>query len=284
MKRHRNRMAGRLRAGLAALLCAALALPLFAGCTAAPKLGAPPAAAAGPETPGTATPGLEAPGTAAVEPEGGALLAGTVIDVSDGSLLLAGEGDYDGLYRLSLDGVPVEPGGVEALCVGKRAEVTFGGTVAECFPGIPGGVTRVRAVDGDLSPFVLYRQVLFDLMETDEGLNGGARYLGVDLSGAANLTGGEKLALQYLLEQRYGLSVVPGTFDELCEQGYIDRDALYWEDGVLLRVALVEDGTDTFRFDAEKWRSGLGAIYWTDCTAARGADGWTYEVGGFAIA
>lgn len=274
MKRHGNRMAGRLWAGLAALLCAALALPLFAGCTAAPKLEAPPAAA---------TPGSEAPGTAAVEPEGGALLAGTVIDVSDGSLLLAGEGDYDGLYRLSLDGVPVEPGGVETLCVGKRAEVTFGGTVAECFPGIPGGVTRVRAVDGDLSPFVLYRQVLFDLMETDEGLNGGARYLGVDLSGAANLTGGEKLALQYLLEQQYGLSVLPGTFDELCEQGYIDRDALYWEDGVLLRVALVEDGTDTFRFDAEKWRSGLGAIYWTDCTAARGADGWTYEVGGFAI-
>ncbi len=274
MKRHGNRMAGRLRAGLAALLCAALALPLFAGCTAAPKLEAPPAAA---------TPGSEAPGTAAVEPEGGALLTGTVIDVSDGSLLLAGEGDYDGLYRLSLDGVPMEPGGVETLCVGKRAEVTFGGTVAECFPGIPGGVTRVRAVDGDLSPFVLYRQALFDLMETDEGLNGGARYLGVDLSGAANLTGGEKLALQYLLEQQYGLSVLPGTFDELCEQGYIDRDALYWEDGVLLRVALVEDGTDTFRFDAEKWRSGLGAIYWTDCTAARGADGWTYEVGGFAI-
>ena len=274
MKRHGNRMAGRLRAGLAALLCAALALPLFAGCTAAPKLEAPPAAA---------TPGSEAPGTSTAEPEGGALLTGTVIDVSDGSLLLAGEGDYDGLYRLSLDGVPVEPGGVETLCVGKRAEVTFGGTVAECFPGIPGGVTRVRAVDGDLSPFVLYRQALFDLMETDEGLNGGARYLGVDLSGAANLTGGEKLALQYLLEQQYGLSVLPGTFDELCEQGYIDRDALYWEDGVLLRVALVEDGTDTFRFDAEKWRSGLGAIYWTDCTAARRADGWTYEVGGFAI-
>lgn len=283
MKRHGNRMAGRLRAGLAALLCAALAL-LLAGCTAAPKPGAPSAAAAGPETPGTATPGPEAPGTAAVEPEGGVLLAGTVIDVSDGSLLLAGEGDDDGLYQVSLDGVPVEPGGAEALCAGKRAEVTFGGITAECFPEIPADVTRVRAVDGDLSPFVLYRQALFDLMETDEGLNGGARYLGVDLSGATNLTGGEKLALQYLLEQRYGLSVVPGTFDELCEQGYIDRDALYWEDGVLLRVALVEDGTDTFRFDAEKWRSGLGAIYWTDCTAARGADGWTYEVGGFAIA
>lgn len=282
MKWHGNRMAGRLRARVAALLCAALVL-LLAGCTAAPKPGAPSAAAAGPETPGTATPGPETPGAAAVEPEGGALLAGTVIDVSDGSLLLAGEGDYDGLYRLSLDGVPVEPGGVEVLCVGKRAEVTFGGTVAECFPEIPADVTRVRAVDGDLSPFVLYRQALFDLMETDEGLNGGARYLGVDLSGATNLTGGEKLALQYLLEQRYGLSVLPGTFDELCEQGYIDRDALYWEDGVLLRVALVEDGTDTFRFDAEKWRSGLGAIYWTDCTATRGADGWTYEVGGFAI-
>lgn len=283
MKWHGNRMTGRLRARVAVLLCAALALLLLAGCTAAPKPGTPSAATAGPETPGTATPGPEAPGTSTAEPEGGALLAGTVIDVSDGSLLLAGEGVYGGLYQVSLDGVPVEPGGAEALCVGKRAEVTFGGTVAECFPGIPADVTRVRAVDGDLSPFVLYRQVLFDLMVTDEGLNGGARYLGVDLSRAANLTGGEEQALRYLLEQRYGLSVIPGTFDELCEQGYIDRDALYWEDGVLLRVALVEDGTDTFRFDAEKWRSGLGAIYWTDCTATRGADGWTYEAGAFAI-
>ena len=272
MKRHGNRMTGRLRARVAVLLCAALAL--FAGCTAAPNLEAPPAAA---------TPGSEAPGTATVEPEGGALLTGTVIDVSDGSLLLAGEGVYEGLYQVSLDGVPVEPGGAEALCVGKRAEVTFGGTVAECFPGIPGGVTRVRAVDGDLSPFVLYRQVLFDLMETDEGLNGSARYLGVDLSGAANLTGSEEQALRYLLEQRYGLSVIPGTFDELCEQGYIDRDALCWEDGVLLQVALKETTADGFRFDAQKWRSGLGAICWTDCTATRGVAGWTYEVGAFAI-
>lgn len=267
-------IASRLRARRAVVLCAVLALLLFAGCTAAPGPGAPPMVATGPETPGAAT----------AAPGGEALLTGTVIDVSDGSLLLAGEGVYNGLYRLSLDGVPVEPGGVEALCVGKRAEVTFGGITAECFPEIPAGVTRVRAVDGDLSPFVLYRQVLFDLMETDEGLNGGARYLGLDLSGATNLTNGEQQALRYLLEERYGLSLVPGTFDELCEQGYIDRDALYWEDGVLLRISLVEDGTDAFRFDAEKWRSGLGAVYWTDCTAKRGADGWTYEIGGSAIA
>ena len=39
------------------------------------------------------------------------------------------------------------------------------------------------------------------------------------------------------------------------------------------------------RFDAEKWRSGLGAYFFLDCTASMEQDGtWTYTVGGEAIA
>ena len=33
-------------------------------------------------------------------------------------------------------------------------------------------------------------------------------------------------------------------------------------------------------FDTQKWRSGLGAYFFDDCTARRGEDGtWTYTVG-----
>jgi hypothetical protein len=34
----------------------------------------------------------------------------------------------------------------------------------------------------------------------------------------------------------------------------------------------------------EKWRSGLGAIFWNNCTGQRKEDGsWTYTVGQYAI-
>ena len=36
-------------------------------------------------------------------------------------------------------------------------------------------------------------------------------------------------------------------------------------------------------FSAEKWRSPLGAYYFTKCTASRGDNGWEYTVGAEAI-
>lgn len=47
----------------------------------------------------------------------------------------------------------------------------------------------------------------------------------------------------------------------------------------------LEAGEDGFVFTAEKWRSGLGAIWFTDCAAVRGSGGqWSYQPGGFSIA
>ena len=42
---------------------------------------------------------------------------------------------------------------------------------------------------------------------------------------------------------------------------------------------------NTVTFDAQKWRSALGADFFTDCTASRGAKGhWgDYAIGGQAI-
>ena len=53
-----------------------------------------------------------------------------------------------------------------------------------------------------------------------------------------------------------------------------------WEDGCLFSIT-----GETGKFDAQKWRSGLGAYFFLDCTASMEQDGtWTYTVGGEAIA
>lgn len=268
-------MNGRWRCLLAAGLCALLLM----GCTA----GAP----GGAGVTGTPTPAATGSADTPGEPDDSVLLHCTVVDIDGGSLLLAGAGVYEGVYRVQAEGIPVFINGEEAdasaLRSGQALELAFGGAVAESFPMIPGGVTRITVTGERNGLIALYFQVFDDLMRVDPALGSGIEYLGIDLSTVANLTGSEKSAICWRLGERYEAQPVSGTFDELCEQGYIDREQLYWEDGVLLKIELTEAGDDTFKFNAEKWRSGLGAIFYSGCTAVRTPDGWTYEVGTFAI-
>ena len=85
---------------------------------------------------------------------------------------------------------------------------------------------------------------------------------------------------------------LPQEVQELADQGYIDRENLYWEDGVLFSITekaepvyFMPEGMAAVTFDAEKWRSGLGAYFFCDCTSFQTAAGhWDgYSVGSEAI-
>ena len=72
----------------------------------------------------------------------------------------------------------------------------------------------------------------------------------------------------------------------LARSKVVDPEALWWADGVLLTIRETgerEEGRVVF--DAEKWRSGLGAYSFTDCSALRDESGhWPdYRVGAEAI-
>lgn len=138
----------------------------------------------------------------------------------------------------------------------------------------------------------LYLKVLEDLWETDAGLNHDIKYISVDLSKApGELTEGEKSAISYIFAKAHDKQCLQLTFEELREQGYIKEDELYWEDGLLFSITdsmKAEEkyyGLRVIKFDAQKWRSGLGAYIFTDCSASWPQMGtWTdYNVGGHAI-
>lgn len=153
----------------------------------------------------------------------------------------------------------------------------LGGSVSETDPA--------QSVDGgDLVE--LYRQVIRDMWEADQGLNSEIELLGFDFSNAGLLSQ-EREALESLAAQDLGVDAyVTGTWDELADQGYIDRENLYWEDGLFMSIeAAGEPGSPAFTFNAQKWRSGLGAIFYDDCKVKKDRDGvWTYSVGSFGIA
>ena len=138
----------------------------------------------------------------------------------------------------------------------------------------------------------LYLKVLEDLWGIDAGLNGGIKYISIDLSKApGELTEGEKAAISYIFTKAHNAECLQLSFEELREQGYIKKDELYWEDGLLfsitdsMKAEEQYNGLRVIKFDAQKWRSGTGAYYFGDCTASWPQMGtWSdYNIGSQAI-
>lgn len=237
----------------------------------------------------------------------------------DGLLVLAGE-EASELYTLNVENIPVFLDGNEAdpsvLEDGMMAEVSFGGDILESWPAQLGGVNSisVHSLGSPENPggtaydlCGLYLQVLNDLWDKDAGLNGGAEYVSVDLDAApGQLTEGEKAAIAWIFAGQHNVQPLTLNQEELAAEGYLTEYSLSvcgedgrspehilytWEDGLLFTITANEwEQDETYslpvvKFDAQKWRTPLGAYYFSDCTACWPQMGtWNgYEVGGELI-
>lgn len=286
---------------------------LLTGCAPAAETPESPARTEGPAAP--ADPAGVPPSLA--EDEEPTVLTCRVVDgAEDGNLLLAelDEGLYGGtgVYRLNVKDVPVTLDGEAAepsvLEDGMAVDVAFNGTVLESFPAQLGEVysvsawSRGRGRNGGGTMFDLcglYLQVLDDLWKKDPALNGDVSQIALDLSQApGELTEGEKLALVHRFGELHGVVAFAATFEELKEQGYLTSEPLgdgapegaaflHWEDGCLFSITPSEDhegesySLPTLFFNAEKWRSSLGAYGFYDCSAMWPQGGtWNgYQIG-----
>lgn len=219
---------------------------------------------------------------------------------------------------LTLDGAdfdPTAPGAYQALpggsLAGTTVTVTFDGGIQESWPMGFSGVTAMDFSTEDFDDLgTLYLQVLEDLWEVDSGLNGGITELGVDLS-QTRLSGSEREAVAYAFGTAHGLMAMETTYDQLVEEGYLtpvsqgdstgEKPELYqWENGCLFSITETGEPVvfslpnvgpgdqmpdyDGVSFDAQKWRSPLGAYYFMDCTAVSTGGHWgSYTVGSEAI-
>ncbi len=258
------------------LLLLPLALSLLSGCQTAaepsePSVGPPPPA------------------------EHATVTCRIVDGAEEENLLLASE---DTLYRLSTEGLVSEQ---TPLRDGMMVEVAFTGAIAETWPAQFEEVLSITTPDTQPDDRCgLYLQVLEDLWNKDSGLNGGIEHLGVDLSAVTGLTDLEKRGVAWRFAELHDLagSLLEQTWEELAQAGYIDRENLSWEDGLLFTIDTDEDAVWSLpnlgpgeeppvltAFDAQKWRSGLGAYFFEDCCGQRQEDGsWTSSVAHEAIA
>ena len=152
---------------------------------------------------------------------------------------------------------------IQELRPGMTVRVGYDGYVMETWPGqITADYLIVEEYDGGLME--AYRDILEEALDPDSALNADVDYFGFDLASAPQLSVPEAEALGWLFASAHGMEAVYGTIEELGEQGYIDMENLYWEDGVHFTLQLVEGAksSDTeFSLECVKWRSGLGAVW-----------------------
>lgn len=218
-----------------------------------------------------------------------------VICEEDGVLLLAGQnGGAGDVYRIGTVGTEVvtESGGSvpgDGIEAGSLIEITYNGMIEESYPAAPGGITKIVVMEGGFDDLCeLYLEVLEDLWEVDEGLNSDITELGIDLS-RTRLSESEQAAVAWHFGEEHGIEPIEGTYDQLVEWGYINGEELYWENGCLFTIEEKQTegaySLNTVTFDAQKWRSGLGAYFFMDCTSVQSEDGeWKdYQIGAEAI-
>ena len=230
-----------------------------------------------------------------------------VIQSRDGAapLLLAKESGGSGdVYTLSPTAVEPTLDGSSTAAMdlvytpGTLLEITYD-TVLETYPGQLGDVTAVNIrSDGFDDRCALYLRVLNDLWAVDEGLNSDITMLSVDLS-QTGLSDSEQAAVAWVFGGMHDISeTMTMSYEDLAAEGYLtgadpDSDGIpCWEDGCLFTITEQETGDNelngarnTVTFDAQKWRSALGAYFFNDCTAEQALDGhWgDYTVGSQAI-
>lgn len=218
-----------------------------------------------------------------------------VVHEENGSLLLAGyEGGPADVYHIGTRNVTVltESGQKldgDEIEEGSLIEIMYDGVILESYPATPSGITQIVVLDyGFDNMCEMYLDVLEDLWETDEGLNNDIEMVSVDLSGT-RLPEAEQAAVAWQFGGEHGIMVLEASYEELVADGMIDAENLYWEDGCLFTITEKEmEGTynaNVVTFDAQKWRSGLGAYFFMDCTSIQTGHGeWCeYQVGAEAI-
>lgn len=219
-----------------------------------------------------------------------------------GTLLLAEQGaDASAVYTLSSDALTFEAKWDGTLRSGQLIHVYYD-SFTEGWPMNFGGVTAIEPLEyGFDDRCALYLQVLEDLWAADSGLNGGVEVMGVDLS-QTSLNPAERSAVAWAFAGKHNADLLEDSLESLTERGVITAHPLTssgsgealtepqhyfyeWENGIHFSITEAPmEGTFSLTpvtFTAQKWRSSLGAYWFSDCTAVQNAAGeWSgYTIG-----
>jgi hypothetical protein len=155
----------------------------------------------------------------------------------------------------------------EELKAGDLVKITYNGVILESYPAqITASAVEVAGrniiIDG-------YIALIDDIYNEDPGLNGDITTVALDTTEWIGLSAIDKEIILQSMKDSYGLDIIEGTYDELSEQGLIDKEKLYFPKGILISIKNINynEKDKIITCSIKKWRSGLGAIGSDDVTA-----------------
>lgn len=149
---------------------------------------------------------------------------------------------------------------LDQLGTGDIIVVTYNGIIAESYPAQI-TATKVEKV-GHNNLLEGYLALIDDIYQEDAGLNSEIDTIALDTTQWIQVTKINKEMIFAKVKEAYGYEVIEGTYDELAEQGLIDKENLSFPKGILIQIKEMEYNSkkETITCGISKWRSGLGAI------------------------
>ena len=227
-------------------------------------------------------------------------ITGKVITADENTILFLQDGEENGgladfgtsdVLFYDQEGTELE---AKALRPGMRIALSTAAdsTSVERYPLGITGVHKVRVLEQQNDVVGLYLDILKAVYGADTALNDKITIAALDLTKEENLSKQEKEALRYLFWSYLTnaqeslpdggsghIDVMLSTWEELTEEGLIDKENLDFPEGILITIKAGQIKNDSFRFDVEKWRSGLGAIGYDSCEGTFEDGAGTYRLG-----
>lgn len=145
---------------------------------------------------------------------------------------------------------------------GDRLRIYYNGLMAESYPAqISADKIEIIGHNDILHGFFT---LIDDIYQEDSALNNNISMIALDTRGLDILSEVEIDTIVSMISEEYQLDVIQASFDELVEQGLIDKDNLYFENGILIdfKDVVINKNQSKITCSISKWRSGLGAIGW----------------------
>lgn len=213
------------------------------------------------------------------------IMKARVIECREDSILVNKvDGTDSSLYTISVDTPIIDN---KELMAGAIVHIGYDGYVQETYPAQIPSAQYIQVIEEKDDLIGLYKTVFKDLFETDEGLNTDITMVALDFTKAENLTTQDKNTLVYLIGTMTGLETRLATYEELIDEKLISMDERgipgSFEKGILVSFEVSNVKEKSFNFNVTKWRGPLGAYGFSDCTAKKIGNTWSYKVGAHTI-
>jgi len=139
----------------------------------------------------------------------------------------------------------------------------------------------VTDVHQEVTVAQMYQKLIFDNFSLDI-TSGNQEMIALDMKSCTSLSDSEKEALRSAINEKYNITTVIKTKEELINESLIENDDTFgtvFTKGTLITIEEKDVGNDTFNFNISVFKNGLSMKGYRECVAKKQSGGWSCEIG-----